>query len=245
MRLSLAALCVALLCAAPATAAIFSDDFESGNMSNWTQYPGSLAALSISTDHNIVPSGGQFSAKQDALVASGAGIASYHYFGQTTGMLTAEAWIFDDFTTSADPVQGAITLQTDNGSGTPNFSDFLRSASSQFSGQNTDYAFRTASGGFTDTNVARKQGWTKLGIQVDDPGAGGQARFYIDDALVGTSSRVGSFFSVITIGQNFSNNQYFYYDGVSVSVPEPASVMLLCLGGLTFGGLGIRRRRVM
>lgn len=241
MKLSLAALCAALLCPAPALAVSFYDDFESGNMANWTQYPGSAAALAISTDHNIVPGAGQYSAKQDALVAGGNGIASYHYFGQTTGPLTVEAYIYDDFTTSADPVQGAITLQTDDGSGTPNFSDYLRLGILQFSGQNADYAFRTAADGFIDTGVARKQGWTKLGIQVDS-GVGGQARFYIDDALVGTSTRVDSFFSVVTIGQNFSDYQYFYYDGVSV-VPEPTSMLLLCLGGLVVGGIGIRRRR--
>jgi len=241
MRFALPLLCAVLLCAAPARAVNFYDDFESGNMSNWTQYPGSDAALAISTDHNKVPAGGQYSAKQDALVASGAGIASYHYFGQTSGYLAAETWIFDDFNNTEDPVQGAITLQTDDGSGMPNFGDYLRLGMLGFN-SNTNYSFRTASGGFTDTGVARKSGWTKLGIQVDDPGAGGQARFYIDDAQVGTSSRSGTYFSVITIGQNFNNQQYFYYDGVSV-VPEPASVLLLCLGGLGLVGVSSRRRR--
>ncbi len=66
MRFALPLLCAVLLCAAPARAVNFYDDFESGNMSNWTQYPGSDAALAISTDHNKVPAGGQYSAKQDA-----------------------------------------------------------------------------------------------------------------------------------------------------------------------------------
>ncbi len=240
-QLSMTVTVLALL-AAPAMAAFpFFDDFEGGDMSNWTQTPGSLAALSINgpdTFKNIVPGGGEYSARQSALVVSGAGVQSYHNFGPQSGAVFAEAYMFEDLTTFGDPVQGGITLTAQNGGGEPDFAEFLRIGVLQFAGTNQFYSFRTNTGGFVTTNVARKSGWTKFNIEADALGDGGQVRFYIDDALVGTSVRSGADLSVITLGQNFSNLENFWYDGVSVT-PEPASLMLLGLGGLAL----LHRRR--
>lgn len=244
VKISATLACVAILLTAPASAVSFSDDFESG-MGNWTQYPGSAEQLQWNDNDvfkNIVPAGGDASARQFAFVGGGNGYASYHNFGSTTDALRAEVYMFEDLTSTQDPIQGGMTLQTVNGSNAPNFSDFLRIGVLQFAGTNEFYSFRTAADGFTVTNVPRKSGWTKLGIEVD-AGAGAEARFYIDDALVGTSSRVGSEFAVLTLGQNFSNFENFWYDGASVvTIPEPSSVALLCLAGLGLVAVGKRRR---
>jgi hypothetical protein len=228
--------------AGPARAVIFSDDFESGNMSNWTQYPGSAAALAINgpdSTKNHDPVGGLYSARQSPLVAGGNGISSYHDFGNQSGFLKVEVWMFEDFSSTQDPIHTGITLQTKNGSGVPNFSDYFRIGVSQFSGSNTVYAYRTPAGTFA-TSVARKSGWTKLGIEVD-AGVGSQARFYIDDALVGTGVRSAADLSIISLGMNFSNFENAWYDGVSV-VPEPSSLIIAGLGGLGIVGYVARRR---
>ncbi len=228
----------------PALGALpFHDDFESG-MGNWTQFPGSAAALSLtgpdpwkSIDPGPWGVHEGFSARQSSLVAGGNGIASYHNFGAQSGYVKAEVYLFEDLVTSADPVQAAMTLTAQDGGGAPDFADYLRIGILQFSGTNAVYSFRTASGGFTQTTVARKSGWTKLGIEADAVVDGGQVRFYIDDVPVGTSTRTGADLAAITLGQNFSNNENFWYDGVRVT-PEPASLLLLGLGGLL-----LRRRR--
>lgn len=241
-RLLLVASVVLVFQGAPVWAAIFSDDFESGNMSNWTQYPGSAAAIAINgpdAAKNHDPVGGLYSARQSALVAGGNGIASYHNFGDQSGFLKVDVWMFEDYSSTQDPIHTGITLQTSSG-GTPNFTDFFRIGVDQFSGSNTVYAYRTPAGNF-QTSVARQSGWTKLGIEVD-AGVGSQARFYINDALVGTGVRSAANLSVITIGQNASNYENVWYDGVNV-VPEPSSLIMASFAGLGLVGYGVRRRR--
>lgn len=233
------------LIAGPAWAAIpFHDDFESG-MGNWTKTPGAADALQLngpdpwkSIDPGPWGVHEGYSARQPAYVGGGNGFQSYHNFGPQSGAVKAEVYIFEDYTSTQDPIQGALTLTAQNGSGEPDFAEYLRIGVLQFAGTNTQYSFRTSTGGFVVTNVARKGGWTKLGIEADAVGDGGQVRFYIDDALVGTSSRSGADISVITLGQNFSNYENFWYDGVLVT-PEPASLALIGLGGLAL----LRRRR--
>lgn len=251
MKKILMSCCIAALFAVPTSASqftIFHDDFESG-IGNWTQFPGSAAALSLfgpdafkSIDPGPVGVVEGFSARQSALVAGGNGIASFHNFGEREGFLKAEVYLFEDFTTSADPIQAAMTLTPVDGGGNPVFSDFLRIGILQFSGTNSVYSFRTAADGFVQTSVARKSGWTKLGIEVDAPADGGQARFFIDDALVGTSSRVGTNFSAVTLGQNFSNFENFWYDGVRIStIPEPSTMILSGMAGVGLVGYRLRR----
>lgn len=212
----------------------FHDDFENG-MGNWTKVPGAAEALQLagpdpwkSIDPGPLGEHEGYSARQHAYVGGGNGYASFHNFGEQTGSIKAEVYLFEDLTTSADPVQAAMTLTPVDIGGDPSFDDFLRIGILQYAGTNAFYSFRTAADGFVTTSVARKNGWTKLGIEVD-PGIGSEVRFYIDDALVGTSSRVTDNLSAITLGQNFSNNENFWYDGVNV-VPEPASALLLLIG---------------
>jgi hypothetical protein len=233
MRKAILCLSVVACMAPPALAALsFHDDFESG-VGNWTMTPGAAGALQWNDNDvfkNIDPGGGDASARQPAYQgALGNGWQSYHNFGPQSGYVKAEVYVFEDYTSTQDPIQSALTLTAQNGSGEPDFAEYLRIGVLQFAGTNTQYSFRTATGGFVVTGVARKSGWTKLGIEADAVGDGGQVRFFIDDVQVGTSTRSGADISVITLGQNFSNQENFWYDGVLVT-PEPASALLLLVG---------------
>jgi len=235
MKYLLMAAALSGMLAAPALAALpFHDDFESG-MGNWTKTPGAADALQLNgpdpwKDIDPGPWGVNpgYSARQPAYVGGGNGFQSYHNLGPQSGYLKAEVYMFEDYNSTQDPIQGALTLTAENGSGEPDFAEYLRIGVLQYSGSNTVYSFRSSTGGFVQTSVARKNGWTKLGIEADAVGDGGQVRFFIDDALVGTSTRSGADIAVITLGQNFSNYENFWYDGVNV-VPEPASALLLLL----------------
>ncbi len=235
---------VALACAlmlfwgTPLFAVNFQDDFESG-MGNWTQFGGAgPLGLDTSGFHNHTP-GGTNAAQQFPAIANGTGFASYHNFGLTTGGIAVEAWMWEDAPIDYfDPVAGAITLARENVSGAPSFSDYLRIGVEQFSGQNVNYMIRTAAGGYQNTGVPRKAGWTRFNILADG-GVGGTVRFYIDGVQVGTSTRVQADFSTIILGQNFNNHNNWWYDDISVT-PEPAALALLGLGGLM-----LRRRRAV
>lgn len=226
---------VVVLVSAPALASLpFHDDFESG-MGNWTKFPGAAETLQLqgpdpwkSIDPGPWGVHEGYSARQHAYVGGGNGYASYHNFGDKSGFIKAAVYMFEDYTSTQDPIQSAMTLTPDNASGEPDYADYLRIGVLQWSGSNTYYSYRSAAGGFTMTTVPRKSGWTKLGIEAD-AGIGGQVRFYIDDNLVGTSNRVVTDLSCITLGMNTSNYENFWYDSVDV-VPEPMSALLLLLG---------------
>ena len=70
--------------------------------------------------------------------------------------------------------------------------------------------------------------WIKLTIQADSLTTGGQARFYINDALVGTTYRQPGvslryfFMGNLNVGGGLTSNyQFFWFDDVSiVAIPE-------------------------
>lgn len=246
MRKALTIVAVTAFLAVPALAALsFHDDFESG-MGNWTKTPGAADALQLWgpdkwKDIDPGPWGvneNGHSARQPAYVGGGNGFQSYHNFGPQSGFVKAEVYMFEDYSSPEEPDQGALTLTAQNGSGEPDFAEYLRIGVLQFSGSSTVYSFRTATGGFVQTSVARKSGWTKLGIEADAIADGGEVRFFIDDNFVGSSTRSGADIAVITLGQNFSNYENFWYDGVWVT-PEPAALLMLALGSFFV----LRRRR--
>ena len=234
MRYVVVVAVVSAMLAGPAMAALsFHDDFESG-MGNWTKHPDATETLQLagpdpwkSIDPGEWGVDPGYSARQHAYVG-GAGYASYNNFGDESGSITASVYMFEDLTTSQDPIQSGMTVTPDNASGEPDYADFLRIGILQWAGTNEFYSYRSAAGGFVVTDVARKSGWTKLGIEAD-AGVGAEVRFYIDDNLVGTSSRSVEDLSCIMLGMTTDNYENFWYDGVNVT-PEPASALLLLLG---------------
>lgn len=129
-------------------------------------------------------------------------------------------------------------------SGTGAADDFYQiNINSGAAGGFTQYNWRTAVNGTFSTGVARTQGWHLFEIDVNPyTGGNNDVQFYIDNALVGSGARkvgggAGDVMDEIRLGISiYSQGSAFWYDNVSLSVvPEPASGLLLLLGGvLTF-----------
>jgi hypothetical protein len=249
--------------AAPVWAVSFYEDFEANvSGSVWFPWgnppPGDSQLVTTSTNHNHTPAGSK-SARANA--SDPAYWTGYADFGATAGKIVASAWLYEDFsnngTNGAQPVTNMFSLYG-NGSWPGVFSDYIQIGVVPFyPAGGTGYGFRTryndATGaGIINANVARKAGWTQLGIEVDALGDGGQIRFYIDGNQVGTSFRAGanggagSLSAVdlryVRIGNNSKTYENFWYDDISV-VPEPSSLIIAGLGCLGLVGYAVRRRR--
>jgi hypothetical protein len=174
----------------------------------------------------------------------------YTDFGATAGRVHAEVWLFEDFsnpgTDPNQPVTNMLSLYGDSGTNNPNaFTDFLQLGVVPFyPAGSTGYGWRTLQDGINNASpaTARKQGWTKLEIDAAALADGGQVNFYIDDILVGTGSRApGVNLRWVRLGNNSKSYENFWYDDLSV-VPEPASALLLGMGGLAIVASRSRRR---
>jgi hypothetical protein len=269
MKRILTVACAAVFLHAATASAVpnFSDTFEpptgvSGAV--WTPWspaaPAGINNLVItSSSHNITPGGSQ-SAQANA--SDPAAWNGYADFGAYDGYIQSSVYVFEDLSNpgSGDqPVTNMFALLGDSGTGPGAFTDYLQlGVVPFFPGGTTTYGFRTryndATGsGIIDTGVARKAGWTKLGIEVDPLSAGGAVRFYVDDVLEGSSFRAGANGGAgglspvdmrwVRIGNNSKTYENFWYDDVKV-VPEPSSVLMLGLGGAGLLGIALRRRRI-
>ena len=265
MKRAILAVSVVLACAGVASAALpFFDDFEAGvngtnTWYNWRSSPdtwpppnpsGINNLLQTSSDHNITV-GGSKSAK--AVASDPAAWNAYSDFGAQSGNLRADVWVFEDNSyVGTQPVTNMLALIGD-GANPGAFSDYIQIGVVPFwTTGSSAYGFRTryndANGlGYGVAGVARKSGWTKLSVEVDSLASGGQIRFFIDNNPVGTSYRAGANGGAgglapvdlrwVRLGNNSKTYENFWYDNVRV-IPEPASLMLLALGGL----LTLRRR---
>ena len=70
--------------------------------------------------------------------------------------------------------------------------------------------------GVIDSGVLRKDGWLKLTIEVDSVADGGEVRFFIDDAPIGTSQRSGADLRWVMMGATGHTYENFWYDDISV-----------------------------
>lgn len=70
--------------------------------------------------------------------------------------------------------------------------------------------------GLIDTGVPRENDWLKLVIEADSMADGGEVRFFIDGALVGTSQRTGADWRWVMMGATGPTYENYWYDDISV-----------------------------
>jgi hypothetical protein len=246
--------------ASPAAASQFADDFESGVSGVWTPWspaaPGGINNL-LTTDTTVnITAGGTQSAR--SWESDPAAWNGYAEFAPTAGFVRAEVYVYESFsndgTNPSQPIANMLSLWGDNGLSTPtgpspysSFADYLQLGVVPYlPGGSTHYSTRTMDSGadvWATTGVSRAAGWTKLAIEADALVDGGQVRYFINDAPVGTGVRTpGVKLRWIRLGVNNKNYQNFWYDDVSV-VPEPTSVALAGLAGFVLVHSARRRRR--
>ena len=246
-------LVVAVALVASPACALF-DDFENGvggyivyapwgNVSGDSTTPNGINNL-VTTATNEHSKSGIRSAR--AWASDPAAWNGYADFGATAGGVRAEVWVFEDLSDpgTLNPVTNMLSLYGDSGTNNPGaFTDYLQLGVVPFYPAGSQgYGWRTLVGGINNASpaTARKAGWTKLAIDADALASGGQVRFYIDGALVGTSVRKsGVSLRWVRLGNNSKSYENFWYDDLSV-VPEPSSFLALLAG---IPALALLRRR--
>ena len=237
-----------MLAASARAAPLFFDNFDNSFPTEpglpgsvWPKWPSATDHLNASTNHNHTPYGIE-SIQQDP--EDPYTLANYHDFGAAAVAVTATAWVFEDNTrdaTAAQPVNFYVGLYGDSPSGpTANTDYLLLGLSPTFADYNT-YGYRSLTGGTGNTGVTRATAlagsadgsrWIKLAIQADSLAKAGQVRFYINDALVGTSSRQpGVSLRYFFMGSQSKDYAHFWYDDVTVdAIPEITGVTVV--GGM-------------
>ncbi len=247
--------------AATANAAtIFSDDFESGNMNNWT----TTASTPLVNDgsQNIVPAGGSRSAMMDSsidrmhhnIIADNGGT-------ELSGYSTFTSYIYDNSGTASrifNEVRGYS-----GGTGLPNGGTAASGSLAQLLAigkyntvtsmgevyNGSKYQARVtfgpaATAGWFNLDGPgspnRSTGWHKFTIErlADDT----TLNFYVDDILSRTfTSATAQSWDTVILGPGLGSTAgTAWIDGLSVdngvTVPEPASVILIGLACLGFVG---------
>lgn len=229
---------------------IFSDDFESGTLANWTTVS-AATALAVSQNQNKVPAGGVFSAVLDISTDG-----MYHNLGlELSGPSTLSSWIYDDTATRAW-VEARAYTGAGWGDGTlANIAAAGRYVSVNYPGDTFDPTKYQGRVFLTDGTTpwfnlngpgapSRSTGWHLFTIE--RTADGGTMNFYVDGILSRTIAGVSTAtwdtiaMTSVRAGSTLGNA---YYDGVEVTntlVPEPATFGLL---GLCAVGLLARRRK--
>src|SRR5262245_20402072 len=218
-----------------ATAAVFTDNFDSGvSGSVWEPVPGTNIQILVGDNAHAF---GTQSAKQvDAdpfiyYMRNKAGSISTTAVGAgQKEVLTVYMWDDDQFHNghpTNQPVGAGVMLATTD------LGDFYQiNINFGIAGGYSTYNWRTSGQGTFSTGVARSQGWHNFQIEVLPYTGTNDVKFYIDDALVGTGNRkaaqANSAFDQIRLGISFKTYAPFWYDNVDLSmVPEPISLFLL------------------
>jgi hypothetical protein len=227
------------LALASTAAPTFFDNFESGlNGGVWPTWPSATDHLNSS--NNRSHAGGTLSVRQDP--QDPATLANYHDFGATAGAVDAQVWVWDDNSSqgkAAAPVNFYFGLYGDAATPTNDTDHLLLGLSPTLSDFNT-YGFNTKLTGSGNTGVTRSaaiagsadaSGWFPLEIQADALSDGGQVRFYINNTLVGTATREpGVDLRYLFLGSQSKNYEFFWFDDVSITTPEPSAIVMCLLG---------------
>jgi len=168
-------------------------------------------------------------------------LANYHDFGAAAVAVTATAWLWDDNSTGTGippyPVNIFVGLFGDSASGPTANTDYLLLGLDPSFVNNNTYGYKSLSGGVGNTSITRTAAiagsadashWIKLTIQASSLTAGGQVRYYINDALVGTTYRQPGvnlryfFMGNLNVGGGLTSNyQFFWFDDISIDVAIP------------------------
>jgi hypothetical protein len=228
------------LAAGASAAPTFFDNFEGGfNGTAWPTWP--TANDHLNSSNNRSHAGGTLSVRQDP--EDPATLANYHDFGATAGAVDASVWVWDDNSsqgTASAPVNFYFGLYGDSASPTDDTDHLLLGLSPTFADLNT-YGYKSKLNGSGNTGFTRTaaitgsvdhSGWFLLDVQADALSDGGQVRFYINGNQVGTASREpGVDLRYLFMGSQSKNYEFFWYDDVSITTPEPSAATLCLLAG--------------
>jgi len=231
---------------------IFSDDFESGNLSLWTQ---GTSALTISTPQNAVPVSGLYSARIDSSADR-----MYHNFGsELSGNILFTSWIYE--TSAATRVFTEIRAYSGAGYANGTLQQVLAigkySSAMTMPGEvydGTKYQGRvvypSATMGWFNLNAPGAPSrssdvWHRFDIEVMPSGT--DINFYVDGilsrAITGAAAGISYDSVVVGLGAGSTVGDA-WVDGISVAiVPEPGSVALLASGLVALVGLALVRVR--
>ena len=243
-----------LLAASAQAAPLFADNFDNSFPGEpalistiWPTWPEAVDHLNTSlccyyTNYNHTL-GGTASQRDDETYHYT--LANYTDFGPVAVGVSATAWLWDDLEfkygvptgVQPYPVNVFIGLFGDSPTGPTNRTDYLLLGLDPTFPNNNIYGYRTLTGGNGTSSITRSNavagsvdgsGWIKLNIQADSLMKGGQVRFYINDALVGTSYRKPGvslryfFMGGLNIGGGLTSNYETWWidDVVIEATPE-------------------------
>lgn len=260
MNKSLSLLSVCLLAAFPSVSSsttIFADDFESGNLNNWTSSSATPSPLKISNAKSVVPAVGTYS----ALIDSTANRMHHNLGSEVSGASVFTYFMYDDGSVLSNRVYAEVRGYS--GTGIPNggtaadgdLEQLLaigRYNSVTLTGDVFDattyqarLTFGTNAGWFNlngPGTPARSVGWHQFDIEKQADGT--SLNFYVDSVLSRTlAGAVDSPWDTVLLGSALgTGTAEIYVDGVNVrsgAIPEPSSMGLGLLAGAAF----LRRRR--
>lgn len=245
MRLALCSpiVCWVLFASGVDAQTLFYDAFEHGVSHDtsggaWSKYPNATEYLQGDSSHNHTPGGSQSARawEADPYVYN-----SYADFGATDHGLKATVYLFEDMSYVPPyldqpvwkqpyiEVRSMFSLFGDSPGGPGDLSDYLQirlipdvDRPQNPAPDHYSYGIETKYNddhglGIIDTGVLReKSQWMKLEIDADSVAAGGQVRFYINDALVGSSYRSGPDLRWVMLGATKITYENYWYDDVSV-----------------------------
>ena len=261
-----AAASISLFVAAPATAQDvlpWSDNFDPGGHATYVPWPGTPSdLLASSTAHALSGTSSLRAFASDP----GNWSSSYRMSSDTAngvgGYIAADVYVWDDNSvanTGPTPVNAMLAFAGANNSATPGFgTDYAELGIISGNTANVnDWVVRVRSydqaHGTTwfDTGVSRAslaQSWVHLQIVADAlPSAGGDGlfHFFINGAEVvseTTSLARDSGEEWLRMGSNSKTYQDFWYDNLTIEVPEPSGLALLGLGFVALFGKKVRSR---
>ncbi len=255
---------VVVLSAVASADPIFSDDFETGNLNNWTVTV-TNGTMDISTAQNKVPVGGTYSALvNNSLDRVHRNIIADNGGTELSGRVRLSTWIFDSTQTRAwTEIRAYTGTGLPNGGTTQNGTLQQLLAIGKYNNATmpgetydaTKYQARVANGtgmGWFNLNASgvpsRSGGWHEFALEFAANSR--DVSFYVDGILGRTitvpSGSMPTSWDTIIIGSvaggTTAGNAWF--DGVTL-VPEPGTWVMLVSGALAAVAVFWRKRRLL